>query len=83
MIVQSEIEDRLKAELSPTYLEVENESHQHSVPENSETHFRVVIASEQFDGRRSVAGRRRSSPSLIDQPRGGGELGSDRDSRFA
>ncbi|MFT4823855.1 MAG: BolA protein [Halioglobus sp.] len=70
MIVQSEIESRLKTELSPTYLDVDNESHQHSVPENSETHFRVVIASEQFDGRRSVARHQLVYKVLADQLEG-------------
>ncbi|MFK8048215.1 MAG: BolA family protein [Halioglobus sp.] len=70
MIVQSEIEDRLKAELAPTYLEVDNESHQHSVPENSETHFRVVIVSEQFEGRRSVARHQLVYKVLADQLQG-------------
>jgi len=31
-------------------LTVENESHMHSVPPNSETHFKVVIVSQQFEG---------------------------------
>lgn len=70
MIVQSEIESRLKTELAPTYLEVDNESHQHSVPENSETHFRVVIVSEQFEGRRSVARHQLVYKVLADQLEG-------------
>ncbi len=39
----------------PVYLEVVNESHMHSVPANSETHFKVVVVSTQFVGKRSVA----------------------------
>ena len=34
--------------LNPLHLDVVNESHRHSVPENSETHFKVVIVSENF-----------------------------------
>ena len=55
MSVESQIRDRLDATFSPTWFEVENESHQHSVPVNSETHFRVVLVSEQFHGKRPVA----------------------------
>ena len=55
MTVQQEIERRLRQQLAPVFLEVANESHQHSVPANSETHFRVVIVSDAFDGKRKVA----------------------------
>ena len=34
----------------PEYLEVINESDNHHVPENSETHFRVIIVSQMFKG---------------------------------
>lgn len=55
MTVQQEIEKRLGAEFAPEYVEVENESHQHSVPAKSETHFRVVLVSGEFEGRPRVA----------------------------
>ena len=55
MIVQREIEDILTGQFQPGLLEVVNESHMHSVPPNSETHFKVVIVSEGFEGRRKVA----------------------------
>ncbi len=55
MNVQSEIESRLEQEFQPAHLEVANESHQHSVPPNSETHFRVVLVSSAFEGKRKVA----------------------------
>ncbi len=49
MTIQSQIETKLKSELSPVHLEVINESHGHSVPKNSETHFKVVIVSPKFE----------------------------------
>ena len=55
MTIQTDIEARLNAELQPEYLEVVNESHMHSVPENSETHFKVVAVAGLFSGKRSVA----------------------------
>lgn len=46
---QARIETALAA-LRPALLEVINESHMHSVPKNSETHFKVVVVSQAFDG---------------------------------
>ena len=59
MNVQTQIEENLGKELQPQWLEVSNESHMHSVPPNSETHFKVVIVSAQFDGKRKVARHQR------------------------
>jgi BolA protein len=47
---QALIEEKLEAALDPSHLEVINESHMHSVPKGSETHFKVVIVSARFDG---------------------------------
>jgi BolA family transcriptional regulator, general stress-responsive regulator len=55
MIVQSEIETILADQFQPTVLEVVNESHMHSVPPNSETHFKVVIVTDLFNDTRKVA----------------------------
>ena len=55
MIVEKTIWQRLEDAFQPQHLEVVNESHQHSVPANSETHFKVVLVSAAFDGRRKVA----------------------------
>ncbi len=52
--VQQQIRQKL-AVLTPLHLEVVNESFMHSVPPNSETHFKVVIVSPQFNGKRQVA----------------------------
>lgn len=49
MEIQAIIEDKLQA-LEPTSLKVENESHMHSVPANSETHFKVTLVSSRFQG---------------------------------
>ncbi len=38
----------MRETFDPAHLEVVNESHMHSVPKGSETHFRVVIASAAF-----------------------------------
>jgi BolA protein len=53
------MERQLATAFAPDYLEVVNESHQHSVPVNSETHFKVTLVSEQFEGLRKVARHQR------------------------
>lgn len=58
MKVQTAIEEKLNTSLAPVYLEVLNESHQHNVPPGSESHFKVTVVSEQFDGKMLVARHR-------------------------
>jgi BolA protein len=53
--VEQALRQRLSDQFSPQHFELDNESHQHSVPANSETHFRVVLVSDAFDGLRPVA----------------------------
>lgn len=55
MQIQISITDKLQSALTPSHLEVLNESHMHSVPANSETHFKLVVVADAFDGKRSVA----------------------------
>ena len=55
MVVQQEIERELTQTFTPVFLDVANESDQHSVPANSETHFRVVLVSDAFAAQRKVA----------------------------
>ena len=55
MSIQSIIESKLDSAFSPQFLNVDNESHGHNVAKNSETHFKVVLVSEAFDGVRKVA----------------------------
>lgn len=50
MSLSTVIEAKLRDALSPAHLEVLNESHMHSVPKGAETHFKVVVVSDRFDG---------------------------------
>jgi len=54
MIVQKTIQDKLQQRFQTDYLNVENESHNHAVPPNSETHFKVTIVTEEFEGLRLI-----------------------------
>ena len=57
--VQASITDKLKRALDPSHLDVINESHMHNVPKNSETHFKVVVVSSQFEKIKSPLQRHR------------------------
>ena len=57
MNVQQEIETKLNS-LEPLHLEVINESDNHNVPDGSQSHFKVVIVTEQFNDTGRVARHR-------------------------
>ncbi|KAM7421441.1 hypothetical protein PAMA_015532 [Pampus argenteus] len=48
--VERTIRTKLTNSLKPDHLEVHNESHMHAVPPGSESHFRVLVVSSQFEG---------------------------------
>ena len=70
MQIQAQIEQKL-AVLAPTQLSVINESHQHNVPANSETHFKIVMVSPQFADMRQVARHQQIYQLLGDELKGG------------
>ena len=45
---KEELESLLSTNFKCDFLEVLNESHKHSVPKNSETHFKVTIVTADF-----------------------------------
>ncbi|OBW92823.1 BolA [Gallibacterium genomosp. 3] len=67
MSKQQQITDLLQQELSPLYLEIINESHMHSSGKGSESHFKIILASERFSGMRAVARHRLIYQLLADQ----------------
>lgn len=44
--------------LQPMHLELVNESHMHNVPEGSESHFKVVVVSDEFKNQNLVTRHR-------------------------
>ena len=50
MQVQRRIEAKIQEAFSPGHLEVTNESSMHNVPPGSESHFRLVVVAERFEG---------------------------------
>ena len=49
MTVHQTIEQKVQAGLTPSHLDVINESHMHNVPPGSESHFKLVIVSPAFE----------------------------------
>jgi len=50
MMIKDVIEQKLTTGFDVGYLRVENESHNHNVPEGSESHFKVVLVTDDFKG---------------------------------
>lgn len=50
MTVQQTIEGKIREALTPSHLQVINESHMHSVPPGSESHFKLVVVADSFAG---------------------------------
>ena len=50
MNVHEKIEQKISEALSPTHLQVINESHMHNVPPGSESHFKLVVVTDTFSG---------------------------------
>jgi BolA protein len=67
MEVQQTIETKLRQLLAPTRLEVTNESHMHNVAPGSETHFRVLVVSSEFEGVSRVQRHRRVHRALDEE----------------
>ena len=71
MTLKRAIEDKLTSALAPTVLLVENESGMHAVPKGSETHFKVVVVSQAFEGKPLVARHRLVYEALSEQMKPG------------
>ncbi|MCA9624463.1 MAG: BolA family transcriptional regulator [Myxococcales bacterium] len=61
------IESRIQEALSPSVLEVLDESHRHSSGKGAESHFNVTVVSEAFAGELRVARHRRIHALLEDE----------------
>ncbi|WP_044469833.1 BolA family protein [Mannheimia massilioguelmaensis] len=55
---QQELTQRLTQAFCPQFLQVENESHMHSSNLGGESHFKIVIVSEKFEGKSRIARHR-------------------------
>ena len=71
MAMQQIIETKIRDTFAPVHLEIVNESHMHSVPPNSETHFKLVVVSDAFAGTPLVQRHRKVNGILADELGGG------------
>lgn len=58
------IRDKLNNGLKIDHLDIDDESHMHNVPAGAQSHFRVVVVSDEFDGV-ALIGRHRSINALL------------------
>jgi BolA family transcriptional regulator, general stress-responsive regulator len=65
--VEHQITQKLIEAFAPTALYVENESHRHNVPPGSESHFKVTVVSDVFEGKRLLACHRMINEVLKDE----------------
>jgi len=65
------INDILVEALAPTRLDVINESHMHNVPPGSESHFKLVVVSQAFEGSNLIARHRMINKLLAEQLQNG------------
>jgi BolA protein len=61
---QQRIEQALQTTFEPTHMVVTNDSHRHAVAPGSETHFTILIVSEQFTGLTRIERQRRVHSAL-------------------
>lgn len=67
MLVKHTIEQKLTDALELAHLEVVNESNNHNVPANSETHFKVSLVSTTFEGKKLLERHRIVNQLLADE----------------
>ena len=71
MNMQTTIERKVRDRLDPVFLSVENESHQHSVPQGSESHFKLTVVSPHFEGKTLIGRHRLLNETLAAELSGG------------
>lgn len=66
MTMQTTIENKLTESLKPDVLDVFNESNMHSGPA-TESHYKVVVVSKEFEGKMLIARHRMINQTLADE----------------
>jgi BolA protein len=54
MGMKNRIEEKLRTSFDPRHMELVDETHMHNVPPDSESHWKLLVVSECFEGKRSV-----------------------------
>ncbi len=58
MEVKAFLESAIQSALAPSYLDVIDESYMHNVPDGAQSHFKVTVVSDAFEGKRLLARHR-------------------------
>jgi len=66
-MIQEVIETKLHNAFHPEHLDVRNESYMHNVPAGSESHFKVIVVSNEFDSLRLIARHRKVNLVLAEE----------------
>ena len=67
MQVQNRITSKLEEAFSPQHLEVLNESNKHNVSPGSESHFKLIVVCESFQGEMLIKRQRQINQLLADE----------------
>ena len=67
MRMQQHISQALQSAFAPLHLEVEDESHTHNVPEDNQSHFKLTLVSDRFEGKPLIARHRAVNAVLKNQ----------------
>lgn len=65
--MESLIRFKIESALSPLHVELVNESSKHNVPKGSESHFKLLVVSAQFDGKSLIERHRMVNNILSDE----------------
>lgn len=55
---KNRIENHIQEHFKPQFLDVINESSQHRVPDSAETHFKLVVVAQPFEGQSRIQRQR-------------------------
>lgn len=67
MSVEQTIIQKINSEFSPILFNIENESYMHSSGKGAESHFKLTLVSDKFEGQRAVARHRAVYTCLADE----------------
>lgn len=67
MAMTDQIRIKIEEALSPTHIEVVDESHMHNVPVGAESHFNLFVVSDGFNGLRLVQRHQKVYRTLADE----------------
>jgi len=65
--VETIVRTKLESAFSPSFIEIINESYKHNVPKGSESHFKVVVVSTEFEGKSLIQRHRLVNQALAEE----------------